>query len=242
MNRLRITTALHESTDSAAHPTVTRIAAVAGLLLVTAFTFNKAPGGGFLTRALTGRLPASVPSDTVADIVKSAYTAVLALLAFGVARRRPAFFGMRRIGKQDVLAIWKALSVLFATVIVLRLLQQDVLPTAPAATDGRAQAPPLAYGLAGAVVAGLSEEFAYRGYLIEELGDLSGSRILAAAVSVVAFALAHVGSDYGWSLELLYPTLCGIALTALYLWRRNLWACVFMHIGLDALYAILHAT
>jgi membrane protease YdiL (CAAX protease family) len=148
---------------------------------------------------------------------------------------------MRRVTKQDVFAILKTLSVLFAGVIVFGLLQEHLSPAAPAGMDGDAEELPLIYGLVDAVIAGLTEEFAYRGYLIEELGELSRNRFLAAVVSVVAFGLAHVGSGYGWSIELFYPVLCGIAFTALYLWRRNLWACVLMHIGLDALYAVLHA-
>lgn len=230
-----------QATASAARPAVTRIAAVAGLLIVAAFTFGRAPGAEFVVRALADRLPASVVPDVLSDILKCGMAALLAAIAFVVARRPPSFYGMRRIGKEDALAVLKTLSALFAAVIVFRLIQDPFFSAPLPSGEGDAEQMPLLYGLVDAIVAGLTEEFVFRGFLIEELGELSRNRSLAAFVSVVAFGVAHVGSGYGWSVDLVYPTLCGGALSALYLWRRNLWACVVMHIGLDVLYAALRA-
>jgi membrane protease YdiL (CAAX protease family) len=94
--------------------------------------------------------------------------------------------------------------------------------------------------LADAIAAGVTEEFLYRGYLIEELGELLTSRTFAAVASILTFTFAHVSAGYGWSIDLVYPGIYGVALTSLYLWRRNLWVCIFMHAGLDVIYTLLH--
>ena len=239
MSNPQTTLASPRNADAAARPALTMAAGVVGIVIVTAFTVGWAPAGGFLAQSLAGRLPPSVAAEVFSDIAKCGLAAVLALVAFGVAKRRPAFYGMRRMTRQDVIAILKTLCVLFATVSIFRLIQGYPSSTAPGPIAGSIDELPLVYGLLGAVVAGLTEEFVYRGYLIEELSALN--RTLAAGASVVAFGLAHVRGGYGWSIELFYPILSGIAFTALYLWRRNLWACVSMHVAMDALYAILHA-
>ena len=229
-----------QDTDSARMPVnVRRVAAIAGMLIVAAMSFGKAPGFGILAQRLLDR--PWFPSSFISELLKSSLAVALAVVAFGIARRKPAFFGMRRIAKDDIFAMLKTLSVLFATVIVLKGLQNYLFPSAPSGTEVETEELPLVYGLISAIVAGVTEEFVYRGYLIEEFGELSGRRTLAAVISVLVFALAHVGSGYGWSIELIYPALYGLALTVLYLWRRNLWVCVLMHIGLDALYAFFHA-
>lgn len=217
-----------------------RIAVVAGMLIVTAFSFGKGPELGPLARLLLDQ--PWFPPPLISEIVKSVLAGSLAIVGFGIARRQPAFYGMRRIAKPDFFATLKTLAALLATVIVLRSVQAYLLPSVPDAGGPDVEDLPLVYGLVAAGLAGLTEGFVYRGYLIEELGALTGRRPLAAAVSVLAFGLAHVGSGYGWSIELVYPVLYGLAITILYLWRGNLWACVLLHAGLDALYAIAHAT
>lgn len=219
---------------------VRKVAAVVGLLIVTALSFGKAPGFGVVGQALLER--PWFPPPLLSDVVKSGLAVMLAFIAFAVARRRPAFYGVRRIAKQDVVAMLKTLAALLALVIVLKELQTYLLPAASGAPDGDSDDLPLVLGLVSAGLAGLTEEFAYRGYLIEELGELSRSRPFAAAISVVAFGFAHVNSGYGWSIDLIYPALYGLALTILYLWRRNLWVCVLLHASQDVVYALFHAS
>jgi membrane protease YdiL (CAAX protease family) len=217
-----------------------RIAAGAGFLIVAAFSLNHAPGLDGLARLLLDQ--PWFPPPLRSDVFKCALAAALAFVGFAGAGRRPVFYGMRAIAKPDAIAMLKTLAALFSAVIVLRSVQAYLFPAGSGgAGPVDAEDLPLAYGLAGAVVAGLTEEFAYRGYLIEELDALTGRRALAAGLSVVVFGLAHVGSGYGWSVELIYPTIYGLAMTVLYLWKRNLWVCVLMHTGLDALYAWFHA-
>jgi membrane protease YdiL (CAAX protease family) len=93
------------------------------------------------------------------------------------------------------------------------------------------------------VRAAVTEEILYRGYVIERLGAVTGSRILAAGVSLVAFTLAHLGA---WDLTyLIVVAPIGLVLTAQYLWRRDLAANICTHFLTDAFslvaaYAVAH--
>jgi membrane protease YdiL (CAAX protease family) len=78
----------------------------------------------------------------------------------------------------------------------------------------------------------------YRGFGIEELALLTGHRWLAGSLSLVFFTLAHAGL-YGFSAALAIPGLTGAVLTLLYLWRRNLWSCILMHLLIDGLFFVL---
>src|SRR6185312_13574777 len=56
------------------------------------------------------------------------------------------------------------------------------------------------------LTAGICEEFIYRGFAIEELGALAGSRWLAALVSLIFFTLPHARL-YGFSSALILPAM-----------------------------------
>jgi membrane protease YdiL (CAAX protease family) len=78
------------------------------------------------------------------------------------------------------------------------------------------------------VSAGFVEEILYRGYAIERLTTISGKRWFAAAISIVAFGLAHVPAwGLGFSLAADFPF--GILMTLFYLWRRDLLANILAH-------------
>jgi membrane protease YdiL (CAAX protease family) len=160
-----------------------------------------------------------------------AIVAILAFLAFG------------GVGWRDLGAMLVAWMETYALIIIARVLVEHF--TAPASSQaddaGDSNRLPLAVGLAGAIVAGVAEEFIYRGFLIGEVGELLGNRWLTGAFSVLAFTFAHVYSvGFGWSMELLYPALAGSVLTFLYFWRRNLLICMLMHAGIDAVHAFAH--
>ncbi|HKL29209.1 MAG TPA: CPBP family intramembrane glutamic endopeptidase [Natrialbaceae archaeon] len=81
--------------------------------------------------------------------------------------------------------------------------------------------------------AGVTEEIPYRGYTIERVATLTGSPLLGAAISLVAFLAAHVGDT--WSreaaLQMAQPT---VILLALYLWTRSLPVVILVHAANDA--------
>ncbi|HEY6578135.1 MAG TPA: CPBP family intramembrane glutamic endopeptidase [Rhizomicrobium sp.] len=75
--------------------------------------------------------------------------------------------------------------------------------------------------------AAVAEELLFRGYPIERIAELTGSRALAAVVSWALFTYAHLAS-WGWA-QLIVAGYGGMVLTILYLWRRNLWANMLAH-------------
>jgi membrane protease YdiL (CAAX protease family) len=96
---------------------------------------------------------------------------------------------------------------------------------------------PLWLGLLLAASAGVCEEFIFRSFLIEELGLLIRNRRLAAIIAILSFASIH-DNNSGWSWELIYPGSKGAVIAGLYLWRRNLPVCMFLHAILDALHSV----
>ncbi len=81
--------------------------------------------------------------------------------------------------------------------------------------------------------AAVFEELGYRGFMIERLTEITGRRWVAAAVSCLAFTLAHL-SYWGWA-HLLVAGFGGVVLTGLYLARRDLGCNMLAHLGTDAI-------
>ncbi len=78
--------------------------------------------------------------------------------------------------------------------------------------------------------AGIAEEIFYRGYAIERIQALTGSRWLAALIPLIAFAAFH----YPQGLPgIAIAFLLGAILTGFYLWKRNLVANIFAHFLVD---------
>jgi membrane protease YdiL (CAAX protease family) len=103
----------------------------------------------------------------------------------------------------------------------------------------RVLAAPLWFRIAVVLTAGITEEIMFRGYPIERLFDMTGNLWLAAAIPLAVFVFAHLGT---WSLGHLVGVLFGGAvLTGLYLWQRDLVACMIAHALIDSLIIFLPA-
>jgi tetratricopeptide (TPR) repeat protein len=90
---------------------------------------------------------------------------------------------------------------------------------------------PIALMMATLVLNGFTEEMAARGYAIERLSALSGSTLIAAILAFLADLAVHIPF---WGLT--YPLLIAptqLLLLLLYLWRRELGACIIAHILID---------
>ncbi|MGY6629364.1 MAG: CPBP family intramembrane glutamic endopeptidase [Wenzhouxiangella sp.] len=76
--------------------------------------------------------------------------------------------------------------------------------------------------------ASVTEEIFYRGYAIERLAELLGSVWIAVAISFLIFLLPHI-AFFGphW---ILYQGVGVVLIYVLYVWRRNLWACMLLHL------------
>jgi membrane protease YdiL (CAAX protease family) len=75
--------------------------------------------------------------------------------------------------------------------------------------------------------AAVAEETLFRGYPIERLEELTGSRLIAAVISWAAFTIVHLAA-WGWP-QLIVAGFGGVILTVLYLWRRNLYSNIIAH-------------
>jgi membrane protease YdiL (CAAX protease family) len=90
---------------------------------------------------------------------------------------------------------------------------------------------PLWFRIFVAASAGVIEETLYRGYAIERLAKIVGGHRIAAVISLAAFALAHV-PFWGWG-SLATPLVGGAFFAILYLWSRDLVACMVAHSLID---------
>jgi|HubBroStandDraft_6_1064221.scaffolds.fasta_scaffold50868_2 membrane protease YdiL (CAAX protease family) len=92
---------------------------------------------------------------------------------------------------------------------------------------------PIIYRAALVLRAAGAEEILFRGYGIERLDELTGNRILAAAITWAVFTYAHLGY-WGWA-QLIVAGYGGLVLTIMYLWRRGLASNMLAHLIGDAI-------
>lgn len=92
-------------------------------------------------------------------------------------------------------------------------------------------ATPFWYRLLLVARAAVCEEIVFRGYPIPRIEEWTGSTWIAAAVSWVAFTIAHLGS-WGWA-QLIVAGYGGAILTALFVWRRDLGCNIAAHFIAD---------
>lgn len=78
--------------------------------------------------------------------------------------------------------------------------------------------------------AGISEEVLYRGFAIERLEAMTGSKWFAAGLSLVLFAAFHFRQGMA---GVFIAFVLGAILTAFYLWKRNLISNIFAHFLVD---------
>jgi membrane protease YdiL (CAAX protease family) len=96
---------------------------------------------------------------------------------------------------------------------------------------------PLVLRIGIVITAGVTEEILFRGYPIERLNNLTGRLSLAALIAYVVFVLLHIPFwGLGGTIQI---GVWSIVVTILYVKRRNLPACMLMHILNDAYAFIL---
>lgn len=162
--------------------------------------------------------------------------AVLAILGFGFQRRNAGFFGLRMPGRRDVLTMFAFFAV--TAVLVVGLSAIPPIHRALLAIPNQHFATvPFGVRLSLVLTAGICEEVIFRGYLIEQIRDWTGSISVGAWTSLILFSLPHAWL-YGFTLGLLIPAVLGGSLILLYVLRRNLPVCILMHAMVDG-YSLL---
>ena len=208
-------------------PFRTVIASATGIAFVVVFPFlNWEP--------VLSRVP--VPGI----MLQFATASALAAISFGINKRPLKFFHIRGVGWRDIGAALLAIPAIIALIALVEPIANHFAESGTASELAPHDIAdyPLGLALATAVTAGVFEEFIYRGFVLEELGELIHSRWVAAGISVVLFAVAHYVNN-GWSPDLIYPALAGAVITVLYFARCNLTICMLLHAAIDSLHVLL---
>jgi membrane protease YdiL (CAAX protease family) len=174
-----------------------------------------------------------------------AWGSCLALLALVLLwERRPlASIGIAW-GNYLAWLIGAALGLTILATSVISILQaskggKPALPEDSAEGLNRLAGTPAWFRWAVVITAGVTEEIMFRGYPVERLHALTGNLWIAALLPLTVFTLAHLG---GWSWGHLIGVLFGGSLlTGLYLWQRDLIACMIAHVLIDSLLIFLPA-
>lgn len=168
------------------------------------------------------------------------YVAVMLVYVRMVERRPLRSIGVRStnlgglgLGAAAGIVITVALWVLYARVLPALHLSDEIAATANAKALA---ATPLWWRLASAARAAAAEEILFRGYAFNRIEEASRSSTVALFITCAVFTLAHVQS-WGWSHEIVVAT-AGVALTLLFMWRRNIWINMVAHFIIDAVSVI----
>ena len=114
-------------------------------------------------------------------------------------------------------------------IVVATLAAYAILGVSYGDGPGIARAWPLT--LLTVIRAGLVEELFYRGFAIERLQTMTGSKWAAAGTSLIAFAAFHYRQGVA---GIVLALVLGAALTAFYLWKRDLLAAITAHFLVDS--------
>ena len=79
--------------------------------------------------------------------------------------------------------------------------------------------------------AGVVEELFFRGFVISRLLDLNTPRWIALLISTLLFVLPH--ALFWPSLSLIMVGFSGLAFGIIFIWKRDLWACILAHVGFN---------
>lgn len=135
--------------------------------------------------------------------------------------------GIRRMNRQDVL--WAIVGFLIAGALIsgtIPLLKALGLGTTEAGVRRLGEFS-FEFRILMVLTAAITEEIQYRGYPVERLYRLTGNLHLSAAITYFVFVALHISFwTIGGAIQI---GLGSLILYALYLWRRNLSACMLMH-------------
>ncbi|HUN71971.1 MAG TPA: CPBP family intramembrane glutamic endopeptidase [Steroidobacteraceae bacterium] len=161
-----------------------------------------------------------------------AWLAGMLLYVLAVERRPLSSIGFRALGVKDAIIAVVAGILITAVLAVILLVVFPALHWSENSQDASILSLPYWLNVLIVVRAAVSEEILFRGYPMERLEELTGSRALAGVVTCAVFTLDHVGF-WGWH-HVFIAGSAGAALTLLYLWRRNIWVNMIAHFIVDA--------
>ncbi|WP_158884217.1 CPBP family intramembrane glutamic endopeptidase [Rhodanobacter sp. L36] len=195
--------------------------------------------GGLMLSLGVISLPFGRWDDSLASVGHMAgnelvYWGLVAAVLFYVLRveRRPlSSIGLKTPGIVDLLLACATGALIVAMLAVIYLVVFPALHWDETNQLQTLTAVPFWLRLMQVIRAAVSEEILFRGYALERIEQLSGSRLFSGVSTWAIFTLEHL-SYWGWH-HLLIAGLAGALLTLLYLWRRNLWANMLAHFIVD---------
>lgn len=165
-----------------------------------------------------------------------AVTLILLGIVFFWERRTMASVGVKRMSGRDVL--WAVVGFVvgaFSFILTSPLVNALGLGTTSRGIIQLAQTP-IALRVVIIITAGITEEILFRGYPIERLTEMTGRIGWGAGIAYIMFVLLHIPFwGIGGTIQI---GVWSLVVTLLYVRRRNLPACMLMHILNDA-YAFL---
>jgi uncharacterized protein len=159
--------------------------------------------------------------------------ALCVVLAITISPSGIASLGLRAVSIETlVLGVVTAVGTLFLF-LVIGVVQRSIgVPNADVAMFTRVTALAPLHRLFLVVTAGVNEEILYRGFGIGLGQDFFGSVWVAATLSLLVFAFAHMN----WrASHLISVAVAGGALTLLFVLSRDLAACIFAHTLVDGM-------
>ena len=193
---------------------------------------------GVLFVLIVPEIPLPAGGGVAARLAKEAWWVALGaavlLWVTRVERRPLGSIGLRRPTRRTVVHAALLAIVLMASVM---LSYAVIIPamglTMNQAATSKIVALPAWLQLALFLRAGIVEEILYRGYPIERLAELTGSRWIAGLLPGAAFIAAHFA--YWGAAQLVVVTFATVILSLYYLWKRDLVACMIAHAVTDAI-------
>lgn len=171
-------------------------------------------------------------ADFGATVVRELIILALVAILFWIIRKREnlplSSIGLRRQRIGSALLWSLAVMLLFGVGIAACLVVFSFVGLSYGSSSGPAV--PLGVSLLLYARAGLAEEVFYRGYAIERIEALTGSRAIAAAIPLLIFAGGHFSQGIA---GILLTFVLGAIATAIYVWKRNLLILIVAHFMVD---------
>jgi membrane protease YdiL (CAAX protease family) len=166
------------------------------------------------------------------ELIVWAWVAGVLLYVVRVERRPLSSIGFRAVGVKDASIAVVAGILLLAVLALISFVVFPALHWSESHQQAAVLALPYWLNVLIVVRAAVSEEILFRGYPIERLEELTGSRAVAGVLNCVVFTVDHI-SFWGWH-HIFIAGAAGAALTVLYFWRRNIWVNMIAHFMVDA--------
>ena len=151
----------------------------------------------------------------IATVVVLAYIALVERVPLTSAGFRPL------TGRDTLIAAAMGIAIIVWSVVIYLGLFPVLLLSISISHTPNTLSMPLWYRFIMVTRLAFADEFLFRSYAIERLDELGLGKWIAGAISLAVYIAAHWSS---WNpVESIVMAFSGLFLTALYLWRRNVW-------------------